>query len=222
MQDILRAVDEAIRETTLAFLNNPSQFHGDGGIARFLYACLVKRDAVWRHSSNGINTLLVQSEHCTQLVYRRNCRNGTKGRFDLAIADPSSISPAGILAQRAPAIVGFEVGIQKTLDKMGDMTAGREHERPRRGDAAKLIREILLAGMKGAYLLEYYNDQRLGDARYVFDTVARTCHQLQVENLRAAFVVKREGVNQGYLSVYPASWRDQLQLDLPDLPAGWL
>jgi hypothetical protein len=153
-------IDRSIRETVDAFLSNPTQFHGDTGIMHFLYHRMMTHggDSVFKQSPNGVKTLLLQSEHYTTLPYLQKGKSPTPARMDYAFLDQASVPPNGMLLKKnMPAAIGFEVGRNKAIEKMGQIEADCDCKTTKPGDAAKLIRELRCAGMGSAYLLEFYD-----------------------------------------------------------------
>ena len=215
-------ITRAIRETIPMFFCNPAQFHGDTGIMHFLYHRMMKHgeDKVFRTSKYGKKTLLLQSEHYTSLPYLQKGITPTSARMDYAFLNPDSIPEDGnISRKRIPAMIGFEVGRNKNLEKMGNMLADHDCPNPKPGDAAKLIRELRFASMKSAYLLEFYdNAEYLDDAHTVLREVKSVCESLNLQGLNVIVAMKGENNVHGWVSAYPEDFRMQLQLEYAPLP----
>jgi hypothetical protein len=131
--------------------------------------------------------------------------------MDFAFLDEKSIGPDGHVNRRSPALIGIEVGLNKTLTRMGEMAAGPAARSVRPGDAAKLIREIKYRGMRHGFLLEFYRGPgRAGDAKSVFDGVLDAARD--VTGLHVLSVVAGCDDRPAMVSVFPRDWRQRLKL----------
>ena len=212
--DALRPViDIAVGDTIRAFLNNSLQFHGDTGIMHYFYHRMMTHgsELLFAGCPNGVRALLLQSEQYTTLKYLQGGQTPSKGRLDFAVVDPNGVLPDGRVSVEAPLLIGFEVGRNKALDKMGEINAPCEEETTKPGDAVKLIRELRSGKMRTGYLLEFYTDQQfVGDAAYVFETVCAACNRLDVSGMHVLSVV-RDNQGRGKVSLFPDAWRDRIQ-----------
>jgi|GEM_PF-1798617 len=216
-QVLLESLDKAITETAALFLKNPWQFHGDTGIMHYLYhrmLCNGEERLFHRAAPDGAETLLFESEHYTQDLYLYSGQKESSGRLDFALLDPGSITGEGRVSRgqgRLPAIAGIEVGLEKTVEKMGDMTAEQTARSVRPGDATKLIRGIRFGQVRHGFLLEFYRDPAsVGKARSVFNAVLAAVQGLA--GLHVLVLVAGNRNTPPKASVYPEPWRARLGL----------
>lgn len=218
MRDLLpeteSAVSEAVFRTIRAFLVNPAQFHGDGGIAHFLFTHLLQHPVLTQRSPNGVETCLIQTEHHTRLLYQRAGQAPSRGRFDVAVIGHNAVRANGKVDRTAPPLVGFEVGKNKdAMTVCEDILAKQDHPGPRSSDAGKLLREVRFAGMKNGCLLEFYDQQRANLAQRTFDCVTsaiRQCVDLPDSAMHVVVVAKCPGADPWQLLAYPAPWSEEL------------
>lgn len=214
-QVLLESLDKSIKETAELFLKNPWQFHGDTGIMHYLYhrmLCNGERRLFHRTPPDGADTLLFESEHYTKEVYLGKGNRVSRGRLDFALLDPSSVTHEGLVRPGLPAIAGIEVGLGKSVDKMGDMAAEQTARSVRPGDAAKLIRAIRFGRLRHGFLLEFYRDPASeGVARSVFDAVLAAGKHLS--GFHALVLVAGTGCTPPKACAYPEQWKARICLE---------
>jgi len=214
-QVLLECLDKSIKDTAELFLKNPWQFHGDTGIMHYLYhrmLCNGERRLFHRAPPDGTDTLLFESEHYTKEAYLHRGEQESPGKLDFALLDPSSITREGRVRRGLPAIAGIEVGLDKRVKKMGDMTAERTARPVRPGDAAKLIRAIRFDRLRHGFLLEFYRDPASeGRARSVFKAVLAAADGLA--GFHVLVLVAGRGETPPKASVYPEQWKANIGLE---------
>lgn len=218
-------IDKAVADTARAFLNNSLQFHGDTGIMHYFYHRMMThgQDVLFKQCASGVKALLLQSEQYTTQKYLYKGQNATGGRLDFAVIDPDAVPSDGYVPESLPAYIGFEVGRNKALDKMGNILADSDALNVKPGDAAKLIRELRFGKMKAGYLLEFYTDEQFcGDATHVFQQVVKACGDLGIAGMHIMSVVRGNVPNHGQVSVFPPGWNNSLQLSTSSLPTPQL
>ncbi len=217
-QVLLECLDESIKDTAELFLKNPWQFHGDTGIMHYLYyrvLCNGGRRLFHRAPPDGTDTLLFESEHYTKEVYLRKGKRESPGKLDFALLDPGSITREGRVRRGKrglPAIAGIEVGLDKSVDEMGDMVAEQTARLVQPGDAAKLIRAIRFGRLRHGFLLEFYRDPASeGVARSVFDAVLAAGKDLA--GLHVLVLVAGTGGTSPKACAYPEQWKARNRLE---------
>ncbi len=217
-QAFLGRVEKAITETAILFLKNPWQFHGDTGIMHYLYHRVLSHggeDLFHRAEPDGTVTLMFESEHYTKEVYLHKGKRESPGKLDFALLDPGSITREGRVRRGKrglPAIAGIEVGLGKSVDKMGDMAAEQTARSVRPGDAAKLIRAIRFGQLRHGFLLEFYRDPASeGRARSVFNAVLAAGKDLA--GLHVLVLVAGTGGTPPKACAYPEQWKAKLGLE---------
>ena len=111
-----------------------------------------------------------------------------------------------------PEIAGIEVGLDKSVVKMGAMAAEKAARSVRPGDAAKLIRAIRFGSMRHGFLLEFYrNPSSAGVARNVFNAVLAAADDLG--GFRVLVLVAGNGISPPKACVYPEPWRATIGLE---------
>ena len=216
-QAFLERVEKAITETAILFLKNPWQFHGDTGIMHYLYHRVLSHggeDLFHRAEPDGTVTLMFESEHYTKEVYLHKGKRESPGKLDFALLDPGSITREGRVRRGKrglPAIAGIEVGLDKSVDEMGDMAAEQTARSVRPGDAAKLVRAIRSDQLRHGFLLEFYRDPASeGVARSVFDAVLAAGKDLA--GLNVLVLVAGTGGTSPKACAYPEEWKAKLGL----------
>ena len=205
------AINLAIVDVIDAFLDNPTQFHGDAGITPYLFHRLLSQpgDHFYLNSPDlGTPTLLLQSEHRTSTKWSNTGREPRAGRIDLVICDREAVPNTGRINHCGDAIRGFEVGRNKKLDSMGNLFASRDDQNAAPGDAAKLIREIRFGSIKVGYVIEFYDStRRAPTARSVIDNVSRAVESIRGPiDLRVVVVLRGSEQDQKYVSTWPKTW----------------
>ncbi len=215
VQTFLEWVEKAIAETAALFLKNPWQFHGDTGIMHYLYHRVLSHggeDLFHRAEPDGTVALLFESEHYTTEFYLHKGKRESPGKLDFALLDPGSVTREGHVRRgkrSSPAIAGIEVGLGKSVKKMGDMAAEEAAQKVRPGDAAKLIRAIKFGRLRHGFLLEFYSKpESERDARRVFNAVLAAADGLAGFH----FLVLVAGNNNlpPKASVYPGGWKAKI------------
>jgi hypothetical protein len=223
--EFLQIANSAVRETVQAFFQHPYGFHGDTGIQNYLYHRLLTNAgtrAVWPTDPGfGKSTLLVQVELYTRLTYQNKGKSPSRGRFDLALVDGSKISEEDALPRgdKLPPVVAIEVGKNKEVPSiLGQMDAAEDEEAPMPGDAAKLIRELRFSGLKGGYLLEFFDDRTATASSYrtkeVSEKLASYLEKIGESRLRIVLATFRKDC-EPEVWLYPTTWAEQM-----DLPFG--
>jgi hypothetical protein len=111
-----------------------------------------------------------------------------------------------------PEIAGIEVGLDKSVDEMGDMAAEQTARSVRPGDAAKLIRAIRFGRLRHGFLLEFYRDPASeGVARSVFDAVLAAGKDLA--GLHVLVLVAGTGGTPPKACAYPEQWKARIGLE---------
>ena len=217
-QAFLERVEKAITETAILFLKNPWQFHGDTGIMHYLYHRVLSHggeDLFHRAEPDGTVTLMFESEHYTKEVYLHKGKRESPGKLDFALLDPGSITREGRVRRGKrglPAIAGIEVGLDKSVDEMGDMAAEQTARSVRPGDAAKLVRAIRSDQLRHGFLLEFYRDPASeGVARSVFDAVLAAGKDLA--GLHVLVLVAGTGGTPPKACAYPEQWKARIRLE---------
>jgi len=217
-QTFLEWVERAIAGTAILFLKNPWQFHGDTGIMHYLYHRILSlggEDLFHRAEPGGTVTLLLESEHYTKERYVDRGERESPGKLDFALLDPGSITREGRVRRgkgSLPAIAGIEVGLEKPVEKMGDMSAEAIAQSVRPGDAAKLIRGIRFGSLRHGFLLEFYRGPAAaGVARRVYDAVLAAADGLA--SFHVLVLVAGNSDTPPKASVYPNEWKSRLGLD---------
>ena len=132
VEDFEKVADKSIKETIEAFFEYPSGFHGDTGIQHYLYHKVMSNASSkisWRCPEDpNHSTLLFQSEVYTACTYSEKGTRPGRGRFDMAFVAPPKLLEYenGIIHGRLQALIAFEVGRNKGVEKMGDFRAPKE------------------------------------------------------------------------------------------------
>lgn len=221
LKEFTAIADASVAETISMFLRCPCGFHGDTGIQHYLYHRLMANGGqglIWPPEDGArSSTLLVQSEHCTKLPY---CGTGVRpgrGRFDMAFIDPESVDirNGAWSSIDGKALVAFEVGRNKPIEKLGEIDAPEDAASPRPGDAAKLVRALRYGKLAVGYLLEFFEPREPGQIAKMAEVLHRRSDEIGENRFRVALAVYRPNGGSG-VDLYPTSWAKEL--GLPSAP----
>lgn len=207
-------IDNAILKVIREFLTNPFQFHGDSTIMHSWYHWA--RDSgkdLFFHTPAAVDAvpaLLLRSEYATLLNYLDRGKTPSSGSIDYAFLNPDAIGRDGKIDTTLPALVGIEVGLHKSIDDMGDMTAPEAQAIVKPGDAAKVIREIRFRQMQAGYVLEFYDSpDEVNKAFTVYEIVKES---LQVCDMlvRVVVIVHRGPRQSPMFAFHPKDWGETI------------
>lgn len=220
LEEYLQISNAAIRDVIHAFFLHPYGFHGDSSIQHYLYHQLLTSAgtrAIWPPLP-GIEKayLLLRSECYSTLTYQNTGEKATLGRFDMAFIDPATLPERfDILTGKEPkAMVAFEVGKNKSTEKMGQFDAPISKQNPTPGDAAKIIRDVLAGHLNAGYVLEFYD----GNGKNQESTARKIASQLKSyldnnsDNRIYVALVLYNPVAEPTVWLYPKEWEEEMSL----------
>lgn len=156
----------AIKDTIEAFFKHPFGFHGDTSIRDYLFYKLMfygNNNFVYPQThSNGLATLLLQSEHYTSLLYQNTGNNPSSGRFDLAIVNaPKEINYNELHCNNLKPLIAFEIGKNKSEDAIigNNILTLTKEDTPRTADLLKIYRELKYTELKHGFVLEFFDNE---------------------------------------------------------------
>lgn len=150
---------------------------------------------------NGTGTLSVQAEWYTELLYKKQGKKPSEGRFDIGLPYPDE------LASDDPALfVAIECGRNKRPSGLlQDLNTEPGIEEIRPSDICKLMRESLFCGLKHGYAVEVYEGSNHGEDLF------RRLHSLPMptsaegRGLRVAILQLKTG-DAPRVYFYPENW----------------
>lgn len=221
LEEYLQISNAAVHDVINAFFLHPYGFHGDSGIQHYLYHRLITNagiHAIWPPHEEGVGKayLLLMSECYSTLTYQNTGEKATHGRFDMAFIDPATLPKRfDIYPEKEPkAMVAFEVGKNKSVEKMGQFDAPIFKQNPATGDAAKIIRDVLAGHLNAGYVLEFYD----GKVKNQESTARKIASQLKSyldnnsDNRIYVALVLYSPVAKPTVWLYPKEWEEEMSL----------
>jgi len=158
----------AVTDTIEKLLTYPFGFHGDTGIRDYLFARLHVHggkalDYEDQQGRPGFSTMLLQAEHYTIARYSNTGQTGNGARFDLALTMPPASTHAieNSFAENLEAAFAFELGKNKSLDKVVDRATKSHSAGTVTGtsDVSKLYRELRDHSLRQGWAIEFYDSR---------------------------------------------------------------
>jgi len=218
LRDFEKIADKSVAETIEAFLKYPSGFHGDTGLQHYLYHRILSNASsriYWTSPSDATQqTLIFQSEIYTKCTYKKTGVKAGRGRFDMAfIEPPRNVTRRNTWSQNGrKAVIAFEVGRNKRESWMGEYRAPQEKSDPQPGDAAKIIRDLRFGGLKGGYILEFFDQSQVANAQMIAKKLSNFLDSIEKINCHLAIAVMTSRGNP-LIWLYPSCWLHEIELN---------